>query len=381
MILASLIDAGVPMEYINTELAKTQIPGLSIDVENLKQNGISCRRLIPKWEQPKEYRHFHDILEIIQRGNYSKSVYDRCEKALTTLADAEAQVHGVPRETIHFHEIGAVDTIIDILGTCLALEYLEVKNIGFSSLTDGYGTITTAHGKIPVPVPAVAVMLKNYHVTRLDIPTEILTPTACALLTSLGSQSLTGPSGVVLSVGYSCGMKQFENQPNILRVFLYDDKLQADSGFQRDTILQIESDMDHLSGEVMGNTANLLMENGALDVSWIPLYMKKGRPAYRLSVMASLDDFDKLIDLIMLNTRTLGVRVQRVERVIYHRENITQYFHNEAIKGKRCSYKGHTFEKLEYDALAALSKQKGIPVIDLMEQFLMEKGMERNEQV
>jgi pyridinium-3,5-bisthiocarboxylic acid mononucleotide nickel chelatase len=381
MILSSLIDAGVPVDFLNEQLSKMGIAGLSIDTESVIVNGINCRRLLPKFDVSHEMRHLHTILELIKNGGYNKNIYSSAEKVLLTIANAEAKVHGVPVEKIHFHEIGAVDTIIDVVGVCIALEYLKVSDVFYSSLTEGYGMVSISHGNLPVPVPAVSVMLENKHVTRLDVNSELLTPTGAAILTTLGKQMIPAPSGVIKKTGCSCGSKQFKNHPNILRTYIFENCEFSGDGSQKEKIMIIESDMDHISGEIMGNTAQLLMEKGALDVSWTPVFMKKGRPGYRITVMSRIEECEDLIDLIMINTRTLGVRTQKVDRIISKREKFLDYFLDESVEAKKCSYKGHAFEKPEYEALVSISRKKNIPLIELMEAFFEEKGKENNEQI
>jgi uncharacterized protein (TIGR00299 family) protein len=281
MVLSSLIDIGVPMEYLRAELAKLSIPGFTLDVEKQKRSGISAGHLVLNWDTPKVYRHVHQILDMIKAAHYPARVYDRCHSVLMRLGQAEAKVHDIPLEKVHFHEIGAVDTIVDVAGICLALEYLDVGEILFSTLTDGKGTVETSHGKMPVPVPAVAEMAQGFDLKILDIEAELLTPTGCAVLTGLGRQQTSGFSGSIVRTGYGCGAKVLDKTPNILRVFLTESEAQT-SG---DSVCVIESDMDHISGEIMADASSRLMRQGALDASWTPVFMKKGRPGYRLTVV------------------------------------------------------------------------------------------------
>lgn len=198
MILSALIDLGVPVKFIDFRLKRLGIPGgLSIAASNTRRNGIVCKRMTMHWNTPKTYRHLPDILKIFRKGRFSKKVLSQCELVLGRLAGAEAKAHGIPENRVHFHEIGAVDTIVDIAGICLAVDYLKIDEVRFSSLTEGHGTIHTEHGTFPVPSPATAHLIQGFHVTRLGIPTELLTPTGAALLTTLGTQSLVCPSGVV----------------------------------------------------------------------------------------------------------------------------------------------------------------------------------------
>ena len=375
MLLASLIDLGVPLDYLNQIYARMPIEHVTLNVKRVERNGIQCTYLDPQWEHAHNYRHLHDIIDVIKKGSFNQNIVDRCVMVLDRLATAESKVHGIDKDAVHFHEIGAVDTIIDIVGVCCALDYFNIDSIEFSTITDGHGTIKTAHGIIPVPVPATAQMIQGFDLKIIDIPTELVTPTGAALLTTLGKQ-VKHLSGTVKKIGYSCGTKKFEHHPNLLRSFL----LEESSTSYSDEVCVIESDLDHISGEIMGHVAGMLFEKGALDVSWTPLYMKKGRPAYRLSVIGKESDCQQLADLIIINTQTLGVRVQKVQRIIASRTQAPIHFLDKDIPEKQCEYKGYTFSKLEYEALAALSKEKNLPIINIMEMYIREKNIPNSGQ-
>jgi uncharacterized protein (TIGR00299 family) protein len=369
MILAALTDLGVPPDYLNRKCARLRIPGLSIAAVKEKRGGIACRRMIMRWQSPKAYRRLPEIISIIRRARFSKKVFAGCEGVLGRLAAAEAKAHGIAKSKVHFHEIGAVDTIIDVAGVCLALECLKIDEIRFGTLTEGHGTIRTEHGVLPVPAPATAIMMKGFHVTRVDVPSELLTPTGAALLTTLGAQSLACPAGVVRKTGHGCGSRVLKTHPNFLRAMLVETEDAPKAGKGSDAVTMIETDMDHVSGEIMGNAGAVLMENGALDVSWTPVYMKKGRPGYRLTVIAPPEKSSALIDLVMVHTRTLGVRVRKVQRVVAERESREVRFSGYTVSEKRCRYKGRTFRKIENDDLVRLAKNKKIPVVELLEKY------------
>ena len=372
MILASLIDLGVPVKFIDSRLRRLGITGLSIAASNTSRNGIACKRMTMHWNTPKTYRHLPEILRIIKNGRVGDGVFSRCEAVLNRLAGAEAKAHGIPKNRVHFHEIGAVDTIVDIAGTCLAVDYLKIDEIRFSTLTEGHGIIQTEHGTFPVPAPATANLIQGFHVTRLEIPTELLTPTGAALLTTLGKQVFVCPAGTVRKTGHGCGAKVFENHPNFLRAMLIETE-EDRFVHGRDLVTVLETDMDHISGEIMGTVGNLLMESGALDVSWVPVYMKKGRPGYRLSVIVSPKKASSLIDLIMIHTRTLGVRTQNVQRVVAEREVKSKTFLGYRVSEKWCNYKGQSFSKIENDDMVRISKKVNIPVIELIEKYKIKR--------
>jgi pyridinium-3,5-bisthiocarboxylic acid mononucleotide nickel chelatase len=366
MILSSLVDCGVPVDFLKKELARLNIPGFTFAIEQQKRSGITASHCVMAWDTPRAYRHVRQILDMIKSAGYPERVYRRCEAVLLKLGNAEAKVHGIPLEQVHFHEIGAVDTIVDVAGVCLCLEYLDVTDIRFSTLTDGKGTVTTAHGVMPVPVPAVVAMSEGYDLRILDIQGELLTPTGCALLTALGTQAPAGFCGTINKSGYGCGDKSLDKSPNVLRVFLADSAAAAPA----DRVCVIESDMDHVSGEIMADAAGRLLALGALDVSWLPAFMKKGRPGYRLSVLCRPDKQQECVDLIMAHTRTLGVRVRLEDRVVMERTQATGTLLGETVEEKECSYKGRSFTKPEYEALARISGKTGVPVIELMEEFV-----------
>jgi uncharacterized protein (TIGR00299 family) protein len=371
MILSTLIDCGVPIHYLQAELTRTGIEGLSIETERLTRGGVSCRHMLLSWTTQKEYRHLPLILDIIRKGGYPDRVVARCTAVLERIAKAEAQVHGVSVEKVHFHEIGAADTIVDVLGAALCLEYLGVEELFFSTLTEGYGTITMDHGVMPVPAPATAAMLTGFACQTLDIPTEILTPTGCALLTALGEQRPEGVSGKVCAIGYGCGDKTFGHHPNYLRGVLMES---AGSSLSQ-TVCLIETNLDHVTGEVMGFTAEELFSRGALDVAWTPIIMKKGRPGYSLAVMCTAQQRDTLIDCIMRNTRTLGVRYQELARKVAVREPAVVAFSGRDVAAKNHSWGDRTFTKLEYEACAALARERCAPLIEVMEEWVREAGI------
>lgn len=372
MILSSLISLGFPVELLEEQLNQLGIGEIRIGVEKVKRSGICCTYINPRWQQATHYRHLEEILEIIKRGAFPERVFERCELVLDRLAIAESTVHGIEKEHVHFHEIGAVDTIIDVLGVSLALEFFNVDQVLFSTITEGHGSIKGEHGVMPVPVPATAQMIQTFRIKTLDIPTELCTPTGAALLTALGKQVPGGMEGQVINCGYGCGTKVFENHPNILRAFILESD--SDEGYSMDKITLLETDMDHISGEIMGHVAGLLTAQGALDVSFCPIFMKKGRPGYRLSVMADKSNYQKLLDLIMIHTQTLGVRILQVQRMVAQRSNTEIEFLGQKLSEKHCSYKGYSFSKLEYDALEKVSVSTGSPIIDLMEKYVLAKS-------
>jgi pyridinium-3,5-bisthiocarboxylic acid mononucleotide nickel chelatase len=395
MILAALIDAGAPLAKLQNDLGRLPVH-VHVDAERVTRNGLVCMHMLMGEEhahgadqkaasrKAKAHAHGHahksgatghheqrnlaELLRIIREAEFGERVYGRCEKVLRRIGEAEAAVHGIPVEKVHFHEVGAVDTIIDVAGAALCLEYLGLEQVYFGPLTDGCGTVTCAHGVLPVPVPAVSRMAQGFVLRQLDVPTELLTPTGCAILTALGRQVALMPAGTIGAVGSGCGDKVLENRANALRAFMLDVVAGAPAG--ADSVCVLESDMDHVSGEVMSFAAEECMAAGALDVSWSPVFMKKGRPGYRLTVLCSDDLRERLADLVILNTRTLGVRYHTAARTIAERASAEVRLLGATVTEKRCSYKGHAFRKLEYEALAALARASNRPLPDVLDDYL-----------
>ncbi len=369
MILASLLGLGADLSLLNEQFGKLCIEGLIVDLELVKRHGIQCNHLKLNLPHQHEYRHIHQLLQIIHRGGFSPSVNARCEAVLDRLAQAEATVHGISKEKVHFHEIGALDTIIDILGTCLVLEQLGIDTVEFSTITDGQGTVKTEHGVMPVPVPATAELIKGLTFRSLPVASELLTPTAAALLVTLGKQNTSGVAGTIASTSYSCGDKEFHDHPNILRALLFE-KREVEGA---DRVCLLETDMDHISGEVLGQVSSLLLEKGALDVSYSPVFMKKGRPGYRLTLLCEPSRKDEFSEMIIHHTRTLGIRWQLVDRVVADRSSVQVPFMGEMLNEKHCSFKGYSFSKAEFEDINRLSRKSGIPVLELIENYIKQQ--------
>ena len=364
MLLSAAIDAGVPIAWLQEQIGRMKLPGLTIGTERLSQSGIQGAHMVIGYETPRAFRHLSQIEAVIEQGGYPDRVVSRCKQVLARLAKAEATVHGIAVDKVHFHEVGAVDTIVDIVGCVLCLEYLKIDKFLFGTITDGYGTVNAEHGTMPVPVPASAEMMRGFAVRIIEIPTELVTPTGCAILTALGRQVAAMPCGTIESVGYGCGTKVFAGHPNILRAILLDS---VASGSES-AVCVIESDMDHLSGEIMAFAAEECMASGALDVSWMPVFMKKGRPGYHLQVVCSPELREKLTNIIMVQTRTLGVRYVFMDRTVVSRHSESRVFLEHPVDEKVCTWKGTTFRKLEFEALAALARESGRPLIEIMDQ-------------
>ncbi|MBD3422734.1 MAG: nickel pincer cofactor biosynthesis protein LarC [Chitinivibrionales bacterium] len=372
MILASLISAGVPLDLLNKQLAKLSLSGVVVSCSTKSVNGIAATNVeVPAPEQHTS-RHLPQILRIIDNAGLSERIASHSKAVFERLGHAEAKVHGIDITKVHFHEVGALDSLVDIVGACIGFEYLDIEEILFGDLTVGSGTVTCQHGVLPVPAPATAALIAGHRIAQREVNTEILTPTGAAILTTLGKQSRAMPQGHLLGWGYGAGSRDIKAVPNVLRVALID----VDSGAvaQDNNVVLLESDMDHICGETMGYVAQKLLDNGALDVSWSPLFMKKGRPGYRLSVICATGNTEYFINEIMIETRTLGVRELPVRRHTAWRRLQHGEFDGQKITEKYCRIGEYAFTKIEYEDLAELARSQKRPFQEIAEDYIRKQN-------
>ncbi len=319
MFLGSLIDAGLPVEYLNDQLKLLAIPEFGRATSNkVKKNSIVATRLTFEIKNETDenaqiqspdntHRHVSDISARIMSSGLSGQVKDTSLKVFNILAEAESKVHGIPVEDVHFHEVGAVDSILDIVGTAIGLEYFNIEKIYSSALPLGSGTVTTMHGILPIPAPATAELLrmKNAPVSPSTATVELVTPTGAAILVALGE--FAQPSMKIDNIGVGAGQRDL-NWPNVMRVYIGHDLIETGSH------LLIETNIDDMNPQIFGFVMDKLFKAGALDVFFTPIIMKKNRPATKLSVIANKNDEQLICDLILNETSTLGVRVNPVSR-------------------------------------------------------------------
>lgn len=319
---ALLACEGADEAAFRERLAQLSVPGYELEIRRVKREGISATdvdvRLLEK--DQGHGRHLSDIAEILERSGLSEWVKEKALAVFTHLADAEAKIHGTSREEIHFHEVGAVDAIVDIVGSCILLEMLGVRQVATSSLPCGYGTITCQHGIMPIPAPATLELLSGFPVRSVDIQGELVTPTGAALVTTLSDASTAGrmPSMRIVTSGFGAGKKQFvPDMPNLLRVIIGETE---DGDPTPKTITVLETNLDDQSPE----SFDLLMERsfaaGALDVFFTPIHMKKNRPATLVTVLCATPKADALIDILFRETGTFGIRRREQERETLQRE-------------------------------------------------------------
>jgi hypothetical protein len=311
MILGALIDAGAPLATIRERLATLPLPPFEIDASETRHRGFRCTRLNVRIPDEQHQRHLSDVARVIRGGGLSPTVVEGALRVFHRLAEAEAQVHGIPVEDVHFHEVGALDAIVDVTGTLQALELLGVRRVTFSALRVGTGEVDTAHGRLPVPVPAVVELTKGLPVVRTDIPGEILTPTGAALLVTLGRPMNDRPF-VADAVGVSCGSRELPGRPNLLRVSIgawqEEGSSSASIPWEHDEVVVLETNLDDLTPEMLPAVLEEAMAAGALDAFVTPVLMKKGRPGYLVTASADPASAEKVAAALFRETTTFGVR-------------------------------------------------------------------------
>ena len=390
MVLGALIDAGLSLDALIEELNKLDLPGLELTQERAVRQAIAGTHvkvhfggrpigaedehhfvpIVPR-EEPTgallrtgasdkhEHHRLEDILSLIEKSRLDKSVQTQSIAIFNRLAQAEAEVHGSPPDQVHLHEVGALDAVVDIIGSVAGLRLLGIEKIYASPLHFGTGFVRCAHGRYPVPVPGVLALCRDVPSVQTDIRSELVTPTGAALITTLACQFGPAPSFVQTAVGYGAGSRSLEQIPNMLRVRIG----QQEQPVQRETLHHIEANIDDMNPEVYGYLFERLIEQGARDVYVTPIAMKKGRPAHLLGVLVDQGQSAQITETILAETTTLGVRYHAVERRVLQR-TIRQVETEYGTVGVKIGLVGSTQRAApEYEDCARLARQHSVPLL------------------
>jgi len=366
MTLGALVDGGLSIDSLRTELAKLNLPGYEIKAEIVKRSGIAAtkvRVIIDNKEQTS--RHLTDILNIIDGSSLSDTIKRKSGMIFKRLGEAEARVHGTTTDNIHFHEVGAVDSIVDIVGSVIGLELLGISQIITSSINVGSGTVQTSHGLLPIPAPATAELLKGVPFYESATKFELTTPTGAAIISTLGASFGPLPTMRVDRIAYGAGDKDFPDRPNVLRLMIGE----LVATYVEDTSIIIETNIDDMSPQLYDYVIEKLMLQGAQDVYLTPIIMKKGRPAILLSVLTDKSKADMILDTIFRETTSIGVRIQEVGRKKLGRE-IKEV---DTMYGKirvKISKRGDDILTItpEYEDCRKIAEEKQIPLKQVMEE-------------
>ena len=312
MIVASLIDAGADEQALREGLSSLAVAGYTLKIEKIRKQGFAATRFLVELDStaPQPHRHLADVVEIIRSGNLPDRVRQNSIEVFERLAKAEAQVHGTTVDKVHFHEVGAVDAIVDVVGAMLALQTLGVERVVCSAIPVGSGTVKCAHGVMPIPAPATAELLRGVPLAETNETGELITPTGAAVLTTLAGDFGSLPAMSVSAIGYGAGTRDGAAVPNLLRVFLGE----ASDSDDADSVTVLETNLDDASGEIIGFTIERALQMGALDAYAVPIQMKKSRPGFVLTVICESADVSAMEAILFRETPTLGIRRRTMQR-------------------------------------------------------------------
>jgi uncharacterized protein (TIGR00299 family) protein len=359
MTLGALIDAGVDAERIRAGIGSLGLPDCKLVVQEVRKHGFRATQVVVEYPPEHAHRHLSHITKMIDRGQLTPRQRELAKRIFTRLAEAEAQVHGTTVEKVHFHEVGAVDSIADIVGSAIAWDILGVDRIISSPVPTGSGTITIAHGRATVPAPATAELLKGIPLAATDIESELTTPTGAAILASLVESYGPLPAMKIERIGYGAGQRDLPDRPNVLRILVG----QASDDMAADQAWVLETNLDDASGELIGYCIARLWEAGALDVYTTAIAMKKQRPGVMLSVLCQAADLERMEAILFRETTTLGVRRYAVSRSKLQRKPHTVETPWGPIEGKLGWMEGQPASfSPEFESASRVAREQNVPL-------------------
>lgn len=362
MMLGALIDAGVDQAAVQAGIDSLGLPSCRLATEEVKKNGFRALQLTVEHEPEHAHRHLHHIVAMIDGSTLTAAQRELALKIFNRLAQAEAKVHGSTIEKVHFHEVGAVDSIADIVGSAIAWDLLGVERIVCSPVPTGTGFVEIAHGRCSIPAPATGELLTGVPIAASSVAGELTTPTGAAIVSTLVDEFGPLPAMTISATGYGAGQSDFEH-PNLLRLLVGDSSEAATRG---DQIVLLETNLDDTSGEAIGHCAEQLWRAGALDVATSALQMKKNRPGVLLSVQCSPADAERLAAIIFRETTTLGLRRTTMQRQTLPRRRVQISTDWGEVAGIVATLPdgGERFSP-EYDSCREIADKQGVPLADV----------------
>ena len=329
MTLGALIAAGADLEEVRSGLAKLDVDGWELRAEPVTRNGIGALNVTVETDEGHSHRTAGDIISLVQDAGLADRVTERATAVFTALATAEGQIHQIDPASVHFHEVGGIDAIVDVVGSCLALESLGVDRIVVAPVALGLGMARSAHGLIPNPAPATIALLEGVPVKGLDVTVELTTPTGAGIVRALADDFAPMPEMIITSSGFGAGDSELENHPNLLHVVVGEGARLA-----TDQLAVLETNVDDLSGEYLAYTVTALLDAGALDAWVTPIEMKHERPAVTISVLVAPTQIEPIGDVLLRESGSLGYRVHGVERAALDREMASVEIEGHSIRLK-----------------------------------------------
>jgi len=370
MTLGALVDAGCPADLLRAELKSLQVPGWTLTTEKVWKNGMAATHVCVKTEDQQKHRSLSTILEILTNSHLAPPVRERASRIFQKLGEAEAHVHDAPIDKVHFHEVGAIDAIVDIVGSCIGFHALGIERFACSPLNVGGGAAKMAHGVLPVPAPATARLLQGAPTFSNGVQRELVTPTGAAIVATVCDSFGPQPPMIVSAIGYGAGTADLEGQPNVVRIMI-GDSADKESSASDEEISIIEANLDDMNPQIYGYVLEKALLAGALDVYTTALQMKKNRPGTLLTILCRPEDADVLMSLIFAETTTFGVRIHRAQRRALPREwvNVSTSYGPVRIKLSRSN--GHVLHVTpEYDDCRKLAVEKQVPLQHVISEAL-----------
>jgi len=363
MVLAALIDCGADINAINATLRRLNVGALEVSVAETTLSGLRGLKLEVHTDGPRMFRHLGDIEKILESASLPERVRERSRAAFRAIAEAEARVHATTVDKIHFHEVGAFDTLADVVGTMAALESLGVDALYAGVIGVGVGEVECEHGRLPVPAPATAELLAGWPIRVTRIPGELTTPTGAALVTTLARPTSGAEQFQIRRIGCGIGHRHYQEHVTLFRAFLAEE---LGAGL-RDEMVEVAANIDDATPEQLGALFELLPAAGAVDITIAPVTMKKCRPGHELKVLVSPERLEELLRAVFVNTTTLGVRVVPVGRRTLERRIVTvaSAFGEVAVKEGRLAGAVVTASP-EYESCLAVARAKGVPLAQVM---------------
>ncbi len=364
MLLGALVDAGADLGRLEADLRRIPLSGWTIAAEKTKRKGIAATHVTVQTGEQHPHRGLSEILRLIgeaRQAGLSPHAADLASRIFTRLGEAEAKIHNTPVEKIHFHEVGAVDAIVDIVGAAVGFELLGIEEFSSSPLNVGAGRIEAAHGTLPVPAPATAELLRGVPTYSTGVKRELVTPTGAAIVSTVVKRFGPMPLMTVRAIGYGAGTADLREQANVLRLFVGESAVALPVG--EETITVIESNIDDLNPQVYGYFAERALEAGALDVFCAPVQMKKGRPGQLVTVLAPTERAEALVELVFRETTTIGVRIYEARRRTLERETLPVETPLGVVRMKVARSNGRILNAApEYEDCRRIAAERGVPL-------------------
>ncbi len=373
MILGALMDAGCDAAALEAGLRRLPVEGWRLGVTKVKKKGIAATKVSAESHEHHAHRSLGAILDIIGRADLSAGVKERASAIFQRLGEAEARIHSVPVEQIHFHEVGAVDAIIDIVGACIGFELLGLERFACSPLNVGGGVVKAAHGVMPVPAPATADLLRDAPTYSSGIERELVTPTGAAILATVCGEFGAQPRMRVSAIGYGAGTADLNEQANVLRLFVGESVGASETAAWDEEIAVVEANLDDMNPQIYGYFQEKALAAGALDVYTVPVQMKKNRPGTLLTVLCGTGDVDAMMKLIFAETTTIGARAYTARRRTLARESVTVDTPLGAVRMKLARANGRVLNAApEYDDCQRIAAEKNVPLKQVISEAMVE---------